>query len=115
MVPGPVPVYTRCKNPAGFPYPWQSLLVDLGVLRNVIEDHVLQLGVIEEQPAGQEGYKIPDGKNWSCAWWVIRALRELVKEGVPIPKLPANNLELYNRVVVPLAAEMNSALAPLHM
>ena len=88
-------------------------IVDLGVLRNVIEDHVL--GVIEEQPAGQEGFRIPDGKRWSCAWWVIRALRELIKEHVPIPGLPASDLELYNRVVGPLSAEMPNALAPLHI
>jgi hypothetical protein len=88
-------------------------LVDLGSVKNLIEDQVL--GEIEEQPAEQDGYDIPDGKNWSCTWWVIRTLRVLVKDQVPISGLPESDLELYSVVVGPLAENMPEAPAPLHI
>lgn len=81
-------------------------VVDLGSLR-LVTDFVFAL--LEYEPAEQGAYLLPQGKVWSCAWWVIRALRKLVTNHVAIKNLPASDLELYDKVVGPLATKMATA------
>lgn len=83
-------------------------VIDLGTVQ-CSYDHVC--ASIEEQPADQHHYPLPAGKEWSCAWWVIRALRELQKTHVNFPvTLPAHDLDLYNHVVV----QLSEAIAASH-
>ncbi|KAI5998894.1 hypothetical protein EDC04DRAFT_1107603 [Pisolithus marmoratus] len=71
--------------------------VDLVPLYRVTTDHLFH--EIKRQSAEQGTYSLPPGKQWSCAWWVIRSLRRLENKGYVFPGLSSDNLELYNQVV----------------
>lgn len=69
-------------------------LVDLGPVK---ADPDVFLAVIEDEEAGQGSYNPPEGKSWSCVWWVIRTLRALQSEGIKF-KVPSDDLIFYQSV-----------------
>lgn len=77
-------------------------VVDLGPIR---ADPDIFLAVIEDQEAAQGTYSLPWGKRWSCAWWVIRTLRSLRRNGFSF-NVPSDDLVFYETVVGSMAYAM---------
>jgi hypothetical protein len=85
-------------------------VLDLGVFRG--SDDIV-LSIIEDFTATQDSYDT-HGHEWSCAWWVLRALRSVQAVYPVMLSLPENDLELYQLVVSTKAEEMATAQGPLH-